>query len=97
MLMHQLKNRFLIFLDTTTTTTTNNESSPFYLFDLPSDDKADPVSLLQDSFEFRNSVSARPLEGDLVRDPDDLDRFWIAGDLPVWNWDHVIQTQGFSW
>lgn len=65
--------------------------------DSPSHDKADAVSLFQDSFEFRHSVSARSLKGNLVWYSDDLDRFRIAGDLPVRHRDHVIQTQRFSW
>lgn len=55
------------------------------------------MTLLQDPFEFGNTVSTGPLEWDQVRDPNDLHCLGIAGDLTVGHWDHVVQAQGLSW
>lgn len=63
------------------------------MISLPFNDEADLVALLQNALELGNAVGARPLEGNLVRDADNLHRLGVAGDLPVRNRNHVVQTQ----
>lgn len=55
------------------------------------------MALVQDAFELGNAVCARPLEGNLVRDANDLHGSWIAGYFAVGDRHHVIQTQRLSW
>jgi len=64
---------------------------------LPFDDEANGVPLVQDALQLGHAVRARPLEGDLVRDAEDLHRPRVARDLPVWHRNHVVQTQGLRW
>ena len=64
---------------------------------LPFDDEADGVPLVQDALELGHAVRARPLEGDLVGDAEDLHGARVARDLPVWDRDHVVQTQCLRW
>lgn len=66
-------------------------------FSSPFDYEADPVALVQDAFELGDSVGAGSLEGDLVRDADDLHRSRIAGYFAVGHRHHVVQTQGLRW
>lgn len=57
---------------------------------LPFDDEADPVALVQDAFELGNSICAGSLEGDLVRDADDLHGPWVTGYFAIGDRHHVI-------
>lgn len=57
---------------------------------LPFDYEADSVALVQDAFELGNSIRARPLEGNLVGNADDLHGPWVAGDFAVGDRHHVI-------
>lgn len=59
----------------------------------PFDHEADGVALVQDALQLGDAVRARPLEGDLVRDADDLHGSRVAGDFAVGDRHHVIQTQ----
>lgn len=63
---------------------------------LPFDDEADPVALVQDALELWNAVGAGSLEGDLVRDADDLHGPGVTRYFAVGDGHHVIQTQGLS-
>lgn len=51
------------------------------------------MALVQDAFELGHAVRARPLEGDLVGDADDLHGSRVTGDFTVRDGDHVIQAQ----
>lgn len=80
------------------------QSSPFLPMAAPAedghppfDDKMDVVPLLQYPLEFGDPIGARSFEGYFVRDANDLHRLRVACNLPVWDWDHVVQPQGFSW
>lgn len=57
---------------------------------LPFDNEADSVALVQDAFELGNSIGAGSLEGDLVRDADDLHGPRVAGYFAVGDRHHVI-------
>lgn len=48
------------------------------------------MALVQDAFELWNSVSAGPLEGDLVRDANDLHGPGVARYFAVGDRHHVI-------
>lgn len=48
------------------------------------------MALVQDAFELWNSVGAGPLEGDLVRDADDLHGPGVARYFAVGDRHHVI-------
>lgn len=63
----------------------------------PLNDEVDAVPLLQDPLQLGNSVGAGTLEGDLVRDAHDLHGLRVAGNLPVGDGHHVVQSQGFRW
>lgn len=56
----------------------------------PFDDKMDVVPLLQYPFEFGDTIGAGSFEGYFVRDADDFHRLGVAGNLPVWDRDHVV-------
>lgn len=58
----------------------------------PSDNEADGMPFFQDPFEFRHTVSAWSLEGNLVWNSNDLNRLRITGDFPVRHRNHVIQA-----
>lgn len=64
---------------------------------LPLDDESYSVALVQDAFKLGYSVRARPLEGDLIWDADDLHGSRIAGDFAVGNRHHVIKTKRLRW
>lgn len=57
---------------------------------LPFDNEADSMAFVQDAFELGNAVSAGSLEGDLVRDANDLHGPWVAGYFAVGDRHHVI-------
>lgn len=57
---------------------------------LPFDNEADSMALVQDALELGNSIGAGSLEGDLVRDANDLYGPWVAGYFAVGDRHHVI-------
>lgn len=54
------------------------------------------MALVQDALQLGDPVGAGSLEGDLVRDADDLHGPRVAGDFTVGDRHHVIQTQSLG-
>lgn len=50
----------------------------------------DVVPLLQYPLEFGDAIGARSFEGYFVWDANDFHRLGVAGNLPVWDGDHVV-------
>lgn len=63
----------------------------------PFNDESYSVALVQDAFELGHAICARPLEGDLIWDADDLHGSRVAGDFAVGDRHHVIETKSLRW